>query len=215
MSEFVKILTEKGFYSYFSCNPANINIKKTTEIFENGLGYIKFSIESIDDLRHKQIRGDASNFTESYKKILQLLDIKKENGLKTTIIITMLDLNNKGQIEEFNLLKKAFEGRDVYIYLKSEDQQWYRREYHGTKSVHWSEICKHPWMSMTIKSNADATMCMEDYNNEIILGNARKESLKDIWNGEKYKKFREDHFNLNPEIKCTKECDMKLIGEYI
>lgn len=214
MAEFIKILTEKDFPCYFSCNPSNINVKKTIEMFENGLDYIKYSIESIDDIRHKKIRGAASNFTGSYKKILQLLDIKKEKGLKTTIIITMLDLNKKGQVEEFNLLKRAFKGKDVYIYLKSEDQQWYRKEYHGTKSIHWSEICKHPWMSMTIKSNAEAAMCMEDYNNEIILGDTRKESLKDIWNGEKYKKFREDHFNLNPEIKCTKECDMKLIGEY-
>ena len=67
-------------------------------------------------------------------------------------------------------------------------------------------------MSMTIKSNGEAAMCMEDYNNEIILGDAKKGSLYDIWNGEKYAQFRKDHFNLTPGIKCTKQCDMKLIG---
>ena len=34
----------------------------------------------------------------------------------------------------------------------------------------------------------------------------------DIWNGEKYNKFRKDHFNLTHGIKCSEECDMKLIG---
>ena len=67
-------------------------------------------------------------------------------------------------------LIKAFSGLDVYIYLKSEDCQWYRKDYHGTESIHWQEVCKHPWMTMTIKSNGEVAMCMEDFNNEIVFG---------------------------------------------
>jgi MoaA/NifB/PqqE/SkfB family radical SAM enzyme len=213
--KFVKILHDRGFLSYFSCNPANINVERTVMMFENGLDYIKYSIESVDDIEHKRIRGVCSNFTESYKKIMKLLDIKKEKGYKTTIIITMINLNKRNQAKEYELLKKAFKNKDVYIYLKSEDTQWYRKNYHGTKSIHWSEICKHPWMSMTIKSNGEATMCMEDYNNAIILGDAKKESLYDIWNGEKYTQFRRDHFELTPGMQCTERCDMKMIGNFV
>lgn len=215
MGKCVKLLADKGFYSYFSCNPANIDIDRTIEMFGNGLDYIKYSIESVDDERHKAIRGKASNFTDSYNKILKILELKKEKGFKTTIVITMLDLNKDWQKEDFAKLKKLFEGKDVYIYMKSEDQQWYREDYHGTNSVHWSEFCKHPWMSMTIKSNGEAAMCMEDYNNEIVLGDASEESLYDIWNGKKYEKFRRDHFDLTKGIKCTEECDMTLIGELV
>lgn len=215
MSEYVRLLKSRGFYSYFSCNPANIDINATVNMFENGLDYIKYSIESVDDKRHKEIRGEASNFSESYKKICELLNIKAAGKYKTKIIITMLDLNNMWQKEEFEKLREAFKNLDVYLYLKSEDQQWYRKEYHRTKSIHWTEICKHPWMSMTIKSNAEATMCMEDYNNEIILGNVRENSLYDIWNGKQYDQFRKNHYNLSKGIKCTEECDMHLVGEFI
>jgi len=210
----VKILNERGFHSYFSCNPTNINIDKTIEMFENGLDYIKYSIESTEDLRHKEIRGEASNFTESYKKILELLDLKKQRGYKTTIVITMIDVNKEDQLEQYNKLKEAFKDLDVYIYFKSEDQQWYRKDYHGTKAIHWSEVCKHAWMSTTIKSNGEVAMCMEDFNNEIILGDVSKNSLYDIWNGEKYSKFRRDNMNLTPGLKCVEKCDMKLMGEY-
>lgn len=213
MDKHVKALSDKGIYSYFSCNPSNINIKRTMKMFECGLDYIKYSIESVDDEVHKKIRGNASDFTEGYNKILQLLELKKKNNYKTTIVITMLDLNRAGQLKEFKKLKEYFAGLDVYIYFKSEDQQWYRQDYHSTSSIHWKEICKHPWMSMTIKSNGETATCMEDFNNEIILGDVHKESLYDIWNGEKYAQLRKDHFNLTPDIKCTKECDMKLIGE--
>jgi radical SAM protein with 4Fe4S-binding SPASM domain len=213
MSKFISILNKRGLQSYFSCNPANIDISHTYEMMESGLNYIKYSVESIDDLEHKNIRGDKSNFSKSYKAIKQVIKYKEMNNLNTTIIITMLDLNNINQKEKFKKLFDAFKDFDVYIYLKSEDCQWYRKDYHGTNSIHWSEICKHPWMTMTIKSNGEATMCMEDYNNEIILGDTKKSSLKEIWDNEKYRKFRRQHLNAKDNIKCVNECDMKLIGD--
>lgn len=215
MPEHVRFLASHGLQSYFSCNPANIDMDRTVEMFENGLDYVKYSIESVDDAQHKLIRGDASDFSESYARICRLLEIKRDRHYRTVIIITMLNLNRKNQPEDYRKLQQAFAGRDVYLYLKSEDQQWYRKDYHGTQSVHWSEPCKHPWMSMTIKSNGEACMCMEDFNNEIVLGDARRESLHDIWNGEKYRQFRQDHFDLKPGVKCREQCDMELIGERI
>ena len=56
MDKFVKILSQRGFKSYFSRNPANIDFNRTISMFENGLDYIKYSIESVDDLQHKLIR---------------------------------------------------------------------------------------------------------------------------------------------------------------
>lgn len=213
MYEYIKILHDRGFCSYFSCNPSNINLELTYKMLDAGLDYIKYSIESVNDAVHKTIRGECSDFTDSYKKILQVLDYKHKNNLNTTVVITMLDLNRTNQREDYEKLLKAFEGLDVYIYLKSEDCQWYRKDYHGTKSIHWTEVCKHPWMTMTIKSNGEAAMCMEDFNNEIVFGDVHEKSLKEIWDGEEYKKFRKSHIYLNKEIKCSEQCDMKLIGE--
>lgn len=213
MAEYIRILKDRGLYSYFSCNPANINLELTYKMLDSGLDYIKYSIESVDDNIHKQIRGEASNFTASYEKIKKVLEYKHTNRLDTTIVITMLDLNRTNQKEDYDKLLKAFEGLDVYIYLKSEDCQWYRKDFHGTKSIHWSEVCKHPWMTMTIKSNGDATMCMEDFNNEIVFGNVHEQSLKEIWDGNKYESFRKAHLDVAKGIKCNEQCDMKLLGE--
>ena len=155
-----------------------------------------------------------SNFTQSYRDIVELLNIKAQRNLKTTIVITMINLNKPWQQEEFENLKEAFNGMDVYVYLKSQDQQWYEDNKQETQSIHWIEFCQFPWSSMTIKSKGESVQCVEDFDNEIILGDAKNESLYDIWNGEKYAKLRMDHFNLTPGIKCTEQCDMKLIGSY-
>ena len=215
MPQYVKWMTEKGLESYFSCNPANINMERTIETFENGLGYVKYSIESVDDLRHKEVRGQASNFTESYKNILKLLDLKAQRNYKTEIVITMINLNKSWQEDEFERLKEAFDGCDVYVYLKSQDQMWYEDNQQQTQSIHWMEFCQFPWTSMTVKSNGECAECVEDFNNEIILGDTHTESLYDIWNGQKYADFRKAHFDLKPGIKCTEQCDMTLIGSFL
>lgn len=213
--DYVEMMTKRGLMSYFSCNPANINMERTVETFENGLDYVKYSIESADDIRHKEVRGQQSNFSESYWKIVELLNIKEQRNLQTTIVITMINLNKPWQQEEFEKVKEAFDGMNVYVYLKSQDQQWYEDNKQETRSIHWIEFCQFPWSSMTIKSNGEAVECVEDFNNEIILGDAHNQSLFDIWNGEGYKKFRMDHFSLTPGIKCTEQCDMQLIGSYL
>lgn len=215
MPQYVQWMTERGLESYFSCNPANINMARTIETFENGLGYVKYSIESVDDLRHKKVRGQASNFTESYRNILKLLELKAQRNYETEIVITMINLNKPWQQEEFERLQEAFEGCDVYVYLKSQDQQWYEDNDQGTESLHWLEFCQFPWSSMTVKSNGECAECVEDFNNEIILGDARTDSLYDIWNGESYAAFREAHLDLKPGIKCTEQCDMRLIGSFL
>jgi len=230
----IKILSDYGHESYFSCNPANINIPRTVEMMKSGLTYLKYSFESTDDAKFKDIRGNAANFTEAYEKTLEVLRLKEECGYDTKIIITMIDVgHDEEQQKEFQKLRERFLDADVYLYLKSEDQQWYRKDdslkeyldhrdravpdqekdFYGTSAIHWLEFCKHPWMSMTIKSDGEIHMCMEDYNNEIFLGNSKEDNLYDIWNGDLYKKFRSMHFDLNPCIKCNVECDMPKIGE--
>ena len=214
----VKRCTELEIPSYFSCNPWNLrDINQGRELMDAGLDYIKFSTDSADDFSVQQIRGKQANFSDSFEKIKQLIKLKEENDYKTTIVITMLDLNRKDNYRDFKRLQRKFQELDVYIYLKSQDQLWFDETGAKTKSIHWLEPCQFPWSSMTIKSNGECAQCVEDYNNEIVLGNANNQSLYEIWNSEEYAHFRKHHIDAKPtwEAKCNKECDMKLIGEYL
>lgn len=216
MPQRIKMLKDRGLESYFSTNPSSINIKKTEEIMAAGLDYLKFSIESIYDSEQKRIRGKKTSFTKSYKDICALLDLKKEKGYGTTIVITMIDIGKEGQEKEFNLLKEKFKEKDVYLYKKSEDTQWLKKDKHKNNSIHWGwSFCKHPWMTMTIKSNCESTSCMECYTNLNVFGNTQNNTLKEIWNGEKYQRFRKDHVYGNYLKQCTNSCDMKLVKDII
>ena len=78
----IKTLTNKGIGTYFSCNPSNISVKKNIEMMEAGLGYLKYSIDSIDNLTHKKLRGKASNFTKAFEKIMETIEEKEKKEFK-------------------------------------------------------------------------------------------------------------------------------------
>lgn len=211
LTYYVNRIKSKGLESYFSTNPININLNHTFELLDNGADYIKYCFDSVDT---EKVRGNNEDFEHGYKKVIEVLEYKKKHNLPTTIVITMINLNKKNQEIEYHRLQNLFNEYDTYMYLKSENSQWYRKNYHKNKSIHASEICKHPWMSMTIKSNGEVAMCMDDYNNEIILGDTKIDSLETIWNSNKYMEFRKAHINNTCE-KCGSRCDLKLINSLL
>jgi MoaA/NifB/PqqE/SkfB family radical SAM enzyme len=206
----VEMLTDKKIPSYFSCNPVNVNNGRVKDCIHAGLGYIKYSVESTDDATFKSVRGERSDFNKSLDNIMDTLAIAN----KTQIVVTMLDLNRNNQVDDFEKLREMFKGTNAYVYLKSQDQQWFDGSMQQNKSIHWSEPCKFPWSSMTINADGRVVSCVEDYNGEMVLGDAKLQTLKAIWHGPLYDQFRLTHFTMDKGIKCVKRCDMKLMGEH-
>jgi len=205
----VKLCTERGIPTYFSCNPHNVTLDKAQELFLNGLDYIKFSIDSIDDT---PIRGRKDKFSDNLKKIEALAEMEKPDYTK--IVVTMIKLDNRNN-EQWHKFEKQFKDMGVYVYLKDQDQVWHDGSKMNNQSIDWNQFCCSPWYSMTIKSNGDCVGCQEDYNNQIVFGNANDKNLLDIWNNKMYNSFRMRHVTSSAAFACKRKCDKKTVGEYV
>jgi len=51
--------------------------------------------------------------------------------------------------------------------------------------------CSYPFRYVVVQWNGDVVPCCRDYNGENIMGNAVNDTLKNIWNGEKYHILRD------------------------
>ena len=63
-------------------------------------------------------------------------------------------------------------------------------EYYNELETHVRDNCIVPWCQANISYNGDVTFCA-DYN-EYVLGNIKEKSFKEIYNGERANKFREE-----------------------
>lgn len=68
-------------------------------------------------------------------------------------------------------------------------------------------LCSHPYKSMVVLWNGSCVACCVDYDNRWIIGDARSESLEEIWNGKKMQKLRK-----YPVSMC-KKCNLPRIPE--
>lgn len=195
--ERIKCLFDNEIPSYFSCNPYNITFSKGKKLIEEGINYFKLSADDIKLFKKAEL---------IIKRLILLCE-----SYDTKIILDVV-----GKPEEYEELMMLFEGYDAYMYLKSQDQQWYKQSDDLQHSIHWLEPCQFPWSSMSIMWDGSVVPCGQDYNNEMVLGDANKQSLYDIWNGAKYNQFRKNHLtkqNKN-KYKCYARCDMQLVGDF-
>jgi radical SAM protein with 4Fe4S-binding SPASM domain len=71
----------------------------------------------------------------------------------------------------------------------------------------WS-LCRRPWTVMYFTANGRALPCciapfsQHGYEN-YTLGDATQETLREIWNGERYRKFRHDLLSESPPQACA------------
>ena len=82
------------------------------------------------------------------------------------------------------------------------------RDYVEIGSHNIRNVCHWPWDVMVILQDGSVTACCMDFDGKIILGKVNEQSIYDIWNGEKYRKIRENFKKLNyrdyePCLKCN------------
>jgi radical SAM protein with 4Fe4S-binding SPASM domain len=72
--------------------------------------------------------------------------------------------------------------------------------------------CLIPSTVVIVTVNGNIVPCFEDYNEENVMGNLREKSLMEIWNSEKYVRFRADlKAKKRFAYPVCKDCNCKLI----
>src|SRR5262249_28861444 len=70
-------------------------------------------------------------------------------------------------------------------------------------------LCPYPWTSLVVASNGDVVACCRDLQHKTVLGNLFEQDMRAIWQGEKYRTFRQALADQKPEaVAACASCDM-------
>ncbi|GAX62912.1 Fe-S oxidoreductase [Candidatus Scalindua japonica] len=68
-------------------------------------------------------------------------------------------------------------------------------------------ICQYPWQRITIMWNGEIPLCISDWNGATAIGDLRKQTIKEVWEGRKMENYRQIQRNRKRmSIPCCKRC---------
>lgn len=216
LGELVRYANQQGIQTFLSANPVLLTEQRSREIVDNGLCELVLSLDGLTGDTSAAIRGEAARDVDlAEKRILYLLEYRRSVGSKTPFVILQIVRQKKNiheveawvkkwnKVDGLDQVKVKFyviwDGQDENINsLKPED---------ASCSDTLGVVCDMPWTSVTILWDGRVVPCCFDYDGLYVLGNLNRQSLKEIWGGERIKHLRQCHRDGNlHEIRLCDKC---------
>lgn len=190
----------------FLTNGHYLTEKIARGLVEKGLDYISFSVDGIDAIYDK-IRAPAK-FGSVFNNIKRLKEIRdrakvKNPQIRVSGLWPAIAQNKSAYFEKMSKLADKIVSNPVKDYGVDE------------KTEFISEfICPQPWERLFIGFDGKVQPCPNSVE-RLYIGNCKKTSLAEIWNGEELSKLRADHIvgNIDNYFACSR-CSFRVNTDY-
>jgi len=188
----VTLLQETGVKVGLSTNGILMDLQLKALV---ALDYLTISVDSITEYKELRVKGDIQKLINNITTFLLL-------NQKTAVDLQIIEL--PGWEEQLFLLKQLFPKcnvrtvKDCFMTIFQEVDQLPVSE----------QLCINPWISCSIQCNGNVVPCCFSFWDDIVYGNVKEKTLKDIWNGPEVKHLRKDHQTRDYEPICAR-CYMR------
>ena len=178
-----------------------LNKELSLRIIQAGLDRIQISIEGINEEQYFNI----SNVKIDFNKLVDNIEFFYKNKKECDIFIKIVGNNLNEQ--EKNKFYNIFGDICDYIFIENVvpihsnfeynlDNNFIDRELSLTgEKVNYVSVCPQIFYSLTVNSNGTVSPCCNDWSRKLIIGDANREKIKDIWNGDKLRNLQKLHLS--------------------
>lgn len=216
LGEIVKIIKESKITRsiQFATNGVALNEKIARELIEAKLDGLTFSVDALTRDEYKEIKGvDALERVKQNAKLIK--KIKQELKSKLPHVSAKLVKMTKNR-KEWKTFLKEWKSLVDEVALTEYTNWGGNVEYEGVYKIPKKRYaCQFLWYYPVIAWNGDVYICCATISQKAIIGNLYKNTLKEIWEGEKMKEIRKAHlqkrFNdIEPCKNCTYWAESKV-----
>ena len=201
--ERIKYLNLKSVRVKLFSNGSTLNKEKAEELLKSGLDEVVFSVDSHIKEVYEKIRKGL-NFDAVVSNISYLMN--RRNQLKLTKprvkVVFVRQKENKAELEGY---KKFWRDKVDKIIISFDDNRNATSEFFSKHQKRMPFPCNKLWAELNVVSSGKVALCCIDYDAQEIIGDFKKQSLKEIWNGEKFQNIREKHlsYQANKILLCN------------
>lgn len=197
-------------------NAALLTKEKSIQIIESGLDKIRISVEHVNDKNYKKITQNYSDYEQIKSNVDFLFNekVKRKSSLHifAKIVDTDLSETEKQKFKnDFEAISDSLRIDSLMGWSNSETKDFLlgvdvSKGMNGTPLIP-RKVCSEPFSKLAINFDGKVSVCCVDWSYGTIVGDLTKETLSEIWNGEKLKKFRVTHLRGEREkIEACKNC---------
>jgi radical SAM protein with 4Fe4S-binding SPASM domain len=204
----VSYCSSRGLKVGLSVNPIMLNEEISSRLIQAKPSVLYLALDGHDDESFYKIRGVPNAFVKSKDNAVSFIKSAVENKSGIKISICMIDFaENTESIAEMKSFWKRQKGvSDVFIKPFTEwngdvTQIQNMHAAQATSETKYKERnqnekirvkCPFPWKNISITWDGNVVPCCNDYNDKYVLGNARNNSLMEIWNGDRMQSLRRE-----------------------
>ncbi len=191
--DMIKYAKSRNIHTQFNTNATLITREVVERLIESGLDRITVSIESALKDSYEGIRCGAE-FDAVMNNISDFIRMKPL-GRKPLLTVQFIKMKkNMARIPEF---VEMFKDKVDFVSVTNVSSTCGDPKILKESTIDYSTLEKIPCseirLRLSVLWNGDVTVCCNDFDGFLKIGNVKTESLMDLWHGEKANAIREKH----------------------
>lgn len=178
-------------------NASLLNPEKNLEIIDSGLDKIFISVAGLSEKSYVDFTGYKLNFEKFVENIRHFYEHRK--GCEVLIKIVGDHLSEEETKNFFDIFGDICDS----IFVEHIAPCWPKFEMHDVvpnqevgiygQKIKEVQVCPYIFYSLSVNSDGKVSLCFLDWSRQLILGDLKTESFKNIWNGEVLFEYRKMH----------------------
>lgn len=198
-------------------NGALMSPELNQKLIDAGLDVLKVSVEALTEDGYRKIAHTNFDFD---KFLDNIRDFYKRSRGTNSVITAKILTDALADESEYHKFYDIFEPITDYQEMRNVESYWPDFEFEmldekhekvGVSEMGPGGICSGMFTECNVQPNGDICLCRIDWAGNLVLGNVKTDSIKDIWESEKRKKclianLDGDRNGLGICAKCAGPC---------
>ncbi|MFH0973449.1 MAG: radical SAM/SPASM domain-containing protein, partial [Candidatus Micrarchaeota archaeon] len=211
--DFIGYAKSKGINNiYLSTNVTLLTPEKSAALLDTRIDNVILSLDGATKRTYERVRRNA-NYESSVRNVKAFLELREKmrfkTGRKPHVFLQVIKTNET--VKEIDDFRKQWSGYDVEItcknfctwanQLKNAERVSKRANWYHPAGMPWH--CANLWESMVVTWDGIVVPCCYDFNSTCVLGDLKKQSVLDVWNGEPMQALRASQTGRKPVKLCA------------
>lgn len=217
--DYIKQAKDLGIICHFNTNGTILEKFHMERLINIGLDSIKFSFQGVDRRGYNEMRNE-DYFDQIIKKVKMLYNLRGEKKHPYIQVATTITYESEDMVRAFideieDYCDLVSVGRTLLDHIEIEKSKLNEIDKTRLKELRKKqntfkkrfECCPEVFDKLSINWDGTVSACCNDYDDLMIVGDLKKNSLKEIWQSEKMSLYREILSQKRyEELEVCKDC---------